>query len=1092
MKSAAPLSMKTPRDADLGLMRIANSGGLAVQALPNGCLFDIEHESPHNRIMINQVLGSPIGGGIGRMLLRVGGETPRVMPIMGADARVRFGAGADRFVWEGESAEIRHRVTLWLHPEKLVWLWSVELSADANATALLPCDVVLIQDIGLGPRGFLMHCEAYASQYIDHHIAYHPGFGPVVMNRMNLDHGGRYPWVAHGCLDGAAGFATDARQLFGPDWRADGTFAFPFGVGLPSERLQQESACVGLASHALTLSPGETSDFTFFGLYEPDHAEASGDADLLRLDGVVEAAREFTSTDVQPTEPQRSVVQDVPPLAAQYFTDEQVAKLWPVRTHEERGADGSLLSFFTPESEDAANSALNRHVVLAAKETAVTRRHGTILRTGTELLPSNDIMCATCWMHGVFGAQVTLGNSALHKLFSVSRDAYSIVRTGGLRMLVDVGGGWQALGVPSAFEMGLSDCRWLYQLGETTVSVHLIASGEEAALHWRVSVDGEPCRFLVYAHVLVGEREYESAASFTTDGESVQFVFDPHTLWGERFPDARFDLFASTPGVIEAMGGDELLYSNGAASPGDASTHVAFRTKPTREFAFTVTGSLTHVTDEERKHQKEKYYSNPVIHAAMLASSRAFWRRLIGSARVPDTVPDAAAHNTVLPWLAHNALIHLSAPHGLEQFSGGAWGTRDVCQGPIEFLLALGHGEATKQVLHRIFAQQYAPTHVDASGRADLAGDWPQWFMFEPYAFIQGAPAHGDIIVWPLKALCDYIEATGDAAILDEPVAWRRQETFVTTERTDTYTAHIEAALQTIRSRFIPGTHLLRLGEGDWNDALQLTDPHLREHMVSSWTVALLHHQLKRYSEVLRGTRRSDTASEIDAFAASIRADYRTYLMADGVVAGYGLFATNQAHSPAQPQAELLIHPHDARTGIHYSLIAMTSAITGGLLTPEEAAHHLKLIRQHLAYPDGVRLMDRMMPYSGGLERLFRRAESAAFVGREIALMYVHAHLRFLDVLAETGESDELTDALAVVNPVLVTERLSHATLRQRNAFFSSSDAAFPDRYAASAGWDALRTGEVPVEGGWRIYSSGPGLFLRLLSRHWLGAEQKT
>jgi cellobiose phosphorylase len=613
------------------------------------------------------------------------------------------------------------------------------------------------------------------------------------------------------------------------------------------------------------------------------------------------------------------------------------------------------------------------------------------------------------------------------------------------------------------------------------VSVHLIASGEEAALHWHVSVDGEPCRFLVYARVLVGEREYESAASFTTDGESAQFVFDPNTLWGERFPDARFDFFASTPGVIETMGGDELLYSNGAASPGNTSTHVAFRTHPTRELAFTVTGSLSLVTDEERKRRDDKYRANPVIHAAMLASARNFWRHLIGGARVPDAVPFAAAHNTVLPWLAHNALIHLSAPHGLEQFSGGAWGTRDVCQGPIESLLALGHGGHAKQVLARIFAQQYAPTHVDASGHADLAGDWPQWFMFEPYAFIQGAPAHGDIIVWPLKALCDYIEATGDAAILDEPVAWRRQEKFDVTERTDTYSAHIEAALQTIRSRFIPGTHLLRLGEGDWNDALQLADPALREYMVSSWTVALLHHQLKRYAEILRGAGQGEAAGEVDTLAASIRTDYRRHLMADGVVAGYGLFSAPQA----QPQAELLIHPRDTRTGISYSLIAMTSAITGGLLTPEEAAHHLKAIRQHLAYPDGVRLMDRMMPYSGGLEKLFRRAESAAFVGREIALMYAHAHLRYLDVLAEADESGELADALAVVNPILVTERLAHATLRQRNAFFSSSDAAFPDRYAASAGWELLHTGEVPVDGGWRIYSSGPGLFLRLLARYW-------
>jgi len=38
----------------------------------------------------------------------------------------------------------------------------------------------------------------------------------------------------------------------------------------------------------------------------------------------------------------------------------------------------------------------------------------------------------------------------------------------------------------------------------------------------------------------------------------------------------------------------------------------------------------------------------------------------------------------LLPWLRQNALVHYLAPRGLEQFSGGGWGTRDVCQGPVE------------------------------------------------------------------------------------------------------------------------------------------------------------------------------------------------------------------------------------------------------------------------------------------------------------------------------------------------------------------------------------------------------------------------
>src|SRR5207244_2185355 len=79
--------------------------------------------------------------------------------------------------------------------------------------------------LGLGGRGFLMNNEAYASQYIDHHIAADPRLGPVVMSRQNQAQNGKYPWLALGCLAGTAALATDALQLFGPASRATQTIA---------------------------------------------------------------------------------------------------------------------------------------------------------------------------------------------------------------------------------------------------------------------------------------------------------------------------------------------------------------------------------------------------------------------------------------------------------------------------------------------------------------------------------------------------------------------------------------------------------------------------------------------------------------------------------------------------------------------------------------------------------------------------------------------------------------------------------------------------------------------------------------------------
>ena len=361
----------------------------------------------------------------------------------------------------------------------------------------------------------------------------------------------------------------------------------------------------------------------------------------------------------------------------------------------------------------------NRHVVLRDKERMVARRHGTILRTGQGMLLDETTLCATCWMHGVFASLLTIGNTAFHKLFSAARDPYNIIRSSGLRILIDAGAGWRLLAVPSAFEMGLSDCRWIYRLEGRTVTVRALASGDDPAMQWRIAVEGEPCRFLVFGHLVLGERELDHAGRVEIDaanGRRFAFRPDPASLWGQRYPDAVYHLVTSTPDAIEAIGGDELLYADGQPRGG---AYVALRTRATDELGFAVVGSMT---DPEAASASRRS-------TRMASTMRRCWRRraVLGAHH-----PQPAAHRRgegcrgarhLFPWLAHNAMVHLTVSHGLEQYSGAAWGTRDVCQGPVEFLLALEHDEPVKEILRIVFAQQH-----------ETRGDWPQWFMLEPYA----------------------------------------------------------------------------------------------------------------------------------------------------------------------------------------------------------------------------------------------------------------------------------------------------------------------------------------------------------------------
>ena len=410
----------------------------------------------------------------------------------------------------------------------------------------------------------------------------------------------------------------------------------------------------------------------------------------------------------------------------------------------------------------------------------------------------------------------------------------------------------------------------------------------------------------------------------------------------------------------------------------------------------------------------------------------------------------------------------MSAPHGLEQYSGAAWGVRDACQGPAELFVATRHVGPLRELVLRVYARQRR-----------RAGDWPQWFMFDRYHEAQAPDSHGDVIVWPIKLLCDYVEATGDLSILAEPVPWTDDATLAVSGPPSTILAHVEAQLARIEADTIPGTALPVFAGGDWDDSLQPVDPGAARHMVSAWTVALAYQSLGRFRVVCERAGQLALADRLGRRCDVLRQDFNRHLVPDGVVTGL-------AH--VRPDGiEYLLHPRDARTGISYRLLPMTRGIIAGLFTPEQAVHHADLVERHLRFPDGVRLQDRPMAYCGGPSTVFRRAESAANFGREVGLQYVHAHIRYVEAMAMLGRADDAFWGLLVVCPILLEKEVPAALPRQANAYFSSSDAAFGDRYEASRRFEHLRDGRIGVKGGWRVYSSGPGIFLNQLVSNILG-----
>jgi cellobiose phosphorylase len=965
------------------------------------------------------------------------------LPLLGPRSATAFQAdpASRRVLGTGRWQALRYEIELELAADAPAWFWHVRVTNESKAGERI--DLVYAQDVALAPYGMVRMNEFYVSQYVDHSPLEHAKRGIVIASRQNLPANGRHPWSAIGSLGKAVSYATDALQFHGLATRAGQP---PVGLvnRLSGRRLQHEHSMVVLQDEAVELVPGASVASGFFGALLEHHPAATDAADLRHVDHALTLPEAQPSKSAQSASSAsaggQSLFVTAPSVAAlDLDTDEQQALFGVARRHDELDANGKRLSFF---------SGSQSHVVLRSKELHVERPHGHLLRTGRFATPDEHALTSTVWMNGVFNSMLTQGHVSFNRLLSTTRSYLGLFRSHGQRVFVELDGRWQLLDLPSAFEIEPQRCRWIYRLADALIEVSASAHSDPHAISLALKVlVGDPVRFLITHHVALNgdDGAARGPARFERRGDEVFIAPAPGSELAQRFAGGGFLIQPEGGTKLEEVGGDELLFDDRRSRN---EPFVCLTTARAAQVGLRIIGQLVR--------------ESPDVPSQLRAHGTRAIDRLV---MMP---PAASAHADqleriadIVPWFTHNAFIHYLSPRGLEQYTGGGWGTRDVTQGPVELLLSAGHTAPIRDLLLRVMRAQ----------RAD--GDWPQWFMFfERDRAIRAGDSHGDIVFWPVLALAQYLIASGDADILDERVAFFEGDEATVWE-------HADRALTLIERRVIPGTALAAYGHGDWNDALQPADPAMRERMCSAWTVTLHHQVLMTLARALRVVGRDSDAPRFERWADAVRADFQRLLIVDGVLTGYALFEDSGVR--------YLLHPRDAVSGVKYSSLAMIHALSEDLFTPEQVREHMRLIDEHLLGPDGIRLFDRPLPYHGGPQRFFQRAESATFFGREIGLMYMHAHLRYAQALARMGAAERFFKALCQANPIGIRSLVPQATLRQANCYYSSSDAAFEDRYQASAQYERIKLGKVGLDGGWRVYSSGAGIALGLIVRRFLG-----
>ena len=1017
-------------------MKIRNSPGLSVEFLKTGLIKNILADP----IRINLKDSTPFSRTGTNIYLREISDPYKYIPLTGPESNSLFTICRNEFIAWGNWKKLEYLCILRLSEISMSWQWTIEITNTSGNESDI--DLFYIQDVGLKTHNDALVNEYYVSQYIERLILDEASYGKVVCCRQNMNEPEGTRWLMLACKNGAVAAATDGMQFYGNRYRSTGV---PEGLlsDVLSGEYAGESSIVALQTKPLNLSPDRKHRTAFVAKYLSDHPLASSSEDLKLLPGLMlEFENRLPDSRIKKKiiSPVKNIFNSSPFLTAEDLTEEELSIFFGSgRAHLEK-SDGKVLSFFNDEQY---------HIVLRAKEKLVDRPHGHIMQAKAGLVPDENIISTNTFAYGVFNSHLTQGNTNFNILLSICSSQFNTSCESGQRIFVKVDGRLYLLGVPSAYEIGLNHSRWIYKHGQHSFQVRSWTSktAHQVNLDFKV-IKGDSVAILISNHF-----DETNGWRISKDLSATEFVAKPKPLSmiADKFPNAQFRITIHGPKSGFKIFREHYL----------PRSFLVLDVKKTSSFCMSFLGEVCSGAKPLRIANSDKQWlqdSNQALRE---------WQNLCLNLSLTGNQKDIAAIREIIPWYGNNALTHYLTPYGLEQFGGAAWGTRDVSQGPVDLLLSLDKFDDAREVIRIIFSNQ------------NHDGGWPQWWMFDSYTNIRSDEAHGDIMYWCIMALCNYIKVTGDLKILGELLPYYTENPSSEIEKTP-LSEHIDRVIKLVVESFIPGTSLVPFGGGDWNDSLQPVSEKLARRMISGWTVIMNYQAFSQYQKVCELAGDHKRADELKSICRKIKSDINKYLIKDEVIAGYGLIEEDRTIS-------LLLHPCDQKTGINYSLIPMLRGIISGIFSDKQAKKHHDLIEKHLKGPDGARLMDRPLKYHGGIQKIFQRAESSTYFGREIGLMYLHKHIRYAESLAIMGKAEPFIRALRQAIPIDYQNIVPCGDFRQSNCYYSSSDVIFKSRYDAENRYKEVIKGNLSLKGGWRVYSSGPGIYIGLIIWRLLG-----
>ena len=430
---------------------------------------------------------------------------------------------------------------------------------------------------------------------------------------------------------------------------------------------------------------------------------------------------------------------------------------------------------------------------------------------------------------------------------------------------------------------------------------------------------------------------------------------------------------------------------------------------------------------------------DPAAARAALAETLSDWKERTGALALRS--PVTALDRLMNGWAAYQALAGRIMGRCSIYQSGGAFGFRDQLQDTVN-LIGLDPGLARAQIL-RCCTRQYAE------------GDVQHWWHAHD-GHLKGVRTRcSDDLLWLPWAVCEYVEKTGDRAILGEQLPYLaspvlhsgekdRYEDAPYSDVRENVLRHCARALEQVMARGRGAHGLLRFGSGDWNDGLDAVEGE------SQWLSWFFLHVADRFGALCQslGIEHGalDRFAEELATAANAAWDGAWFLRgyyASGKPLGSRNNAECQLDSIAQSWAALSGRADDAR-------------IDASLSSAVERLHDRENRLVRLFVP----------PFAGAEHPGYIESYGPGF--RENGGQYTHGALWLVMALLRRNRIDE---AWTLLRDLLPADR-------DVNRYLCEPFVIAADVYAAAG-----HAGE----GGWSWYTGSAGWLWRIVTEELLG-----